>query len=170
MMTKIFIWFFVILNFFIFAVLPGMAFILYNEPPPIIYNKRDVLTREVPPGGTLRIEISADVSSKCTAKVFRTIIDGNGVPFDLGEGRRNIQTNYIVEVPIPLGAAPGMSYYSARVLWSCNIVQKWFPQEIQQRALPFLIEPSEGQLPMPGQQGIYQAPADNWEFTRIAPQ
>lgn len=168
-MTKLFIWFFVFLNFILFTALPGVVFILYNEPPPITYTKRDVLTKEAPPGGILRIEISADIPRKCTATVFRTIIDGNGVPFDLGEGKRNTATNYIVEVPIPLGAAPGMSYYSARVLWSCNIVQELFPQEIQQRNLPFIIQPSEGQLPVPERQGVYQAPITKSEYAKIQP-
>lgn len=163
-MKKLAVWFFIAMNFGLFIATPAVGFLLYSEPPPVNYGRREVLNKDVPPGGVLKIAISTDITKKCDAVVYRRIIDFNGVLFDIFPERRSTLTDYIVEVPIPLGAAPGMAYYSARIEWKCNFVQKWFPQEVLQRNIPFNIVPSEGQMPVPEQQGIYQVPMTKSEL------
>lgn len=157
-MTKMFVWFFILINLLLFVGVPIVGFNLYNEPPPLLFTRRVVLTKQVPPGGTLKIEVSSDVSNRCGATIFRRIVDGKGISFNVGAATIANRTNYITEIPVPLGAASGESYYSANILWRCNIVQNWFPQEIQQRNLPFKIIPFNGQSVEPEQQGIYQEP------------
>lgn len=148
---------------------PALFIYLYNEQPPVSYSRRQVLTPLVPPGGELQIRISADVFKRCSSFVHRTIVDSTGRPFEFVPEPRPVETDYVIKIVVPLGAAPGPAYYSARVQWSCNLVQQWWPQEVTQRNIDFTIAPVEGQLPMPGQQGIYQKPFTKSEYARIAP-
>lgn len=167
MIRKIAVWIFLFIMFNLVVVFPSLGYLLYNEPPPFVYSRREVLTPSVPPGGTLKIQISGDISKKCAASVERTIVDGKGIPFDLGEEPRDSRTDYTVEVPIPLGTAPGQSYYVAHIKWACNVVQQWFPQEVLQRRLRFMIEPTDGQIPIPEKQGIYQEPEQKSELAVV---
>jgi len=139
---------------------------MYFEPPPVSYSQRKVLNEKVAPGETLRIQISADIQKQCPAVVYRTIVDSTGLPFDLLPVPRPNETDYVVEVPVPLGVSPGPAYYKARLLWSCNIIQKWFPREVIQRNITFIIEPSDGQLPVPERQGVYEKPVEKSELAR----
>lgn len=156
---------------FVIAALCGIAFILpalliywYKEPPPVTYSQRKVLTPVVPPGGELQIRISSDVAKKCNATVYRSIVDSSSVKTEYSSVFRPTETDYTVKVTIPLGAAPGPAFYSARLEWKCNIVQQWFPQEVIQRNIYFEIAPSEGQMPMPERQGVYEAPEQKSEL------
>lgn len=139
----------------------------FYEPPPVSYSVRKVLTPTVAPGDVLKIQISADIQKQCDALVFRTIIDSTGLPFTLEAETRPNETDYVVEVPVPPGATAGPANYRARLLWSCNFVQRWFPREVIQRNIPFVIAPLDGQMPMPERQGIYQAPLIKSDYARI---
>jgi hypothetical protein len=145
-------------------ILPALLIYWYKEPPPVVYSQRRVLTPVVPPGGELQIRISADVTKKCNATVYRSVVDSSSVQTQYAPVFRPLETDYTVRVTIPLGAAPGPAFYSARVQWKCNFVQQWFPQEVIQRNIYFEIAPSEGQLPMPSRQGVYQAPEQKSEL------
>jgi hypothetical protein len=149
------------------ALSPALFIYLYNEPPPVTYSRRQVLTPVVPPGGELQIRISSDLTKRCSSEVYRTIVDVTGRPFDFVPEPRPLSTDYTIKLTVPLGAAPGPAYYSARVAWSCNMVQKYFPQEVIQRNIDFIIAPAEGQLPMPQQQGVYQVPFKKSEYARV---
>lgn len=160
------LWLFFALVFGCIAALPATFIYMYFEKPPVSYSIRKVLTPKVPPGGDLKIQISADITKACIATVYRSIVDASSVQTDYAPETRPQVTDYVITVTVPLGAAPGPAYYSARVEWQCNLVQEWFPQEVTQRNIPFDIVPSDGQLPMPEQQGIYQAPIQKSEFAR----
>lgn len=149
---------------------PALFIYLLNEPSPVEYNRRQVLTPVVPPGGELQIRISADIRKRCSSTVYRTIVDMTGRPFDFVPEARPLETDYVIKIIVPLGAAPGPAYYAARIEWVCNLVQKYFPQEVIQRKIEFTIAPSEGQMPMPEQQGIYSKPLIKSEYARIGPQ
>lgn len=157
-MRKFAVGLFLAVNFALFVGLPILIYLMYVEAPPGNYTRREALTKSVPPGGTLKIAISADVTKHCDAVVYRTIIDANGTLFELLPENRKEQTDYVVELTVPLGAAPGLAYYSARIEWKCNIIQRLFPMEVYQRNLPFMVLPAEGQLPNPAQQVIYSVP------------
>jgi hypothetical protein len=166
-MKRLVLWFFATLFFGGVALSPALFIYLYNEQPPIVYSQRKVLTPTVAPGDTLRIRISADVNKRCDATVYRTIVDSVGKPTEFVGEPRPHKTDYIVEIKVPRGAEPGPAYYSARLLWVCNVVQQWFPQEVIQRQIDFNIAPAEGQMPMPDQQGIYNAPIRKSDYARI---
>lgn len=169
-MKRFILWTFATFILGAIALSPALFIYLYNEPPPVNYSRRQVLTPVVPPGGELQIRISADITKRCSSQVFRTIVDTTGRPFEFVPEARPVQTDYIVRITVPLGAAPGPAYYSARVEWSCNLVQQYFPQEVTQRNIEFTIAPAEGQLPIPQQQGIYQKPYVKSEFAKVVPQ
>lgn len=148
------------------ALSPAALVLLFREQPPISYGRREILNSQVPPGGTLKIAIASDIVKDCDAIVYRSIIDGNGTLFELAPEARPKKTNYTAEVPIPLGAFPGKAYYAPKIEWRCNFIQQFFPKIVIQRQLEFEIVPSEGQLPMPQQQGIYAMPAQKSELAR----
>lgn len=168
-MNRFILWTLSVLFFGSVALTPALLIYLYNQQPPVTYSSRKVLTPVVPPGGILKIEISSDLSRKCEAMVFRTIIDSNGALYDLSPEARPLKTNYVIEVPVPLGVMPGPASYSARVEWRCNPVQHWFPQEIIQKNLNFTIAPADGQFPDPQQQGVYPLPITKSELARVQP-
>jgi len=164
--------FITLIVFFFGGVVPVPALLIYwyNETPPITYGLRKVLTPVVAPGGNLRIKISSDVTKNCTATVFRSIVDSSGVQTAYTAESRPLETDYIVEITVPLGAAPGPAFYAARLEWQCNMVQAIWPRLIIQRQIGFDIAPADGQLPQMEKQGIYGAPIDTPEFARTAPQ
>lgn len=162
-MKKLIVWLVIALMTGVFVGVPSLIFIMIKESPPTSYSKREVLTKNVPPGGELKISISADINKRCDATVYRSIIDSSDVVHELKETPRSQETDYIVTVTVPLGASPGQAFYSARIEWQCNFMQKLFPQEVFQRNLPFNILPIEGQFTIPQQQGIYQAPVEESE-------
>lgn len=147
--------------------IPALLIYWYNEAPPVTYTQRRVLTPVVPPGGTLKIKVSSDVSNDCTAVVTRAIVDSSGVQTTYAAELRPLETDYTVDLTVPLGAAPGQAYYIARLDWQCNMVQAIWPRTVMQRHLPFDIAPSDGQMQMPEQQGIYQKPFTKSEYARL---
>ena len=146
---------------------PALLIYLYNENPPVTYTQRKVLTPIVTPGGTLKIRISSDVADDCTAIVYRTIVDSSGVQTNYAGELRPKETDYTIELTVPLGAAPGPAFYKPRLEWQCNMIQAIWPHTVFQRQLGFEIAPSDGQMQMPEQQGIYQAPFRKSEFARV---
>jgi hypothetical protein len=142
------------------AMMPAIGVLLYREVPSN-YDRREILTPKVPPGGTLRILIEADITKDCDAIVYRTIVSSAGYVFELEPEKWLKTTNYIIEVPVPLGITPGPAEYAAEIDWRCNIVQQFFPKRTVQRKLRFEVVPSEEQLPIPQQQGIYPMPHQN---------
>lgn len=149
------------------ALSPALLIYLYNENPPVTYTQRKVLTPVVAPGGTLKIRISSDVGDDCTAVVYRTIVDSAGVQTNYAGERRPMETDYTIEMTVPLGAAPGPAFYKPRLDWQCNVIQAIWPRTVYQRQLEFEIAPSDGQMQMPGQQGIYQKPFTKSEYARL---
>lgn len=138
------------------TVFPAMFVYWLNESPPIRYSNRSVMTPTVKPGEVLKVRISAelDLSKKCIATVNRSIVDSQGTTFDKKPVRRPPYTNYVVEFPIPLGAAPGIAHYQARTEWECNPVQQFIPYTVLQPELEFRIEPTIEQRKLFEQQGI----------------
>ena len=166
-MKRFILWSLATFFFGFIALSPGLLVYWYNEPAPVVYSVRKVLTPVVPPGGELQIRISADFAKKCDATVYRSIVDSSGIEADYAPEPRPTKTDYTIKITIPLGAAPGPAFYSARVVWNCNFVQKWFPQEVIQRNINFNIAPSEGQLPMPQKQGVYEMPEQKSELVKV---
>ncbi len=160
-------WFIYALLFGFIAMMPALSIYLYYEKPPVSYSIRKVLTPKVPPGGELRIQISADISKSCVSTVYRSIVDSSNIQTDYAPEARPQVTDYVITLTVPLGASPGPAYYSARVEWQCNFVQEWFPQEVIQRNINFEIEPSEGQLPVPERQGVYEKPEQKSELATV---
>ena len=137
---------------------PSLLIFWYNEGAPVSYSRREVLTPTVAPGGVLKSRITAEITKKCISTVYRSIIDGAGYSHDAAPVTRPAFTNYTVELPVPLGAAPGTAIYRARVEWVCNPVQRWFPNVVLQPEIPFIIAQAVGQMQIPEQQGVYSAP------------
>ena len=138
------------------GVLPGLFIYWFNQGSPVIYSTRKILTPVVPPGGTLRIQISAEINNHdCTATVHRSVVDAAGTAWTTEPMVRPAFTNYVAELVVPLGASPGEAQYRARVEWACNPIQKWFPLVVLQPAIPFTIAQAEGQHQVPEQQGVY---------------
>jgi len=164
-------------NYFMYGVLfllfgswitiPAVVIYWYNETVPTTYINREVLTPKVAPGEALRIRIeTGEFRSRCSAKVFRSIVDAAGTIHSVITEGRPERTFYTIDVTVPLGAAPGGALYRATVEWVCNPVQEIFPLTIQQQDLPFEIVPIEGQMQLPDQQGIYQIPMKKSEIAR----
>lgn len=161
--------FFIILGFVakaLFVALPATFIWLQTEGTPVSYLEREVLTQTVPPGGTLKVHIVAKFKKQCPADVNRWIVDGRGVEHTIVAKQRPGLEDYIVEVPVPLGAAPGKASYNAKVAWKCNFVQRWLPHELFQDAIVFTISPSAGQKMDPARQGLWTPPNDFAEFAR----
>lgn len=137
---------------------PSLLIFWYNEAAPVAYSRREVLTPTVAPGGVLKIRITAEITKSCISTVYRSIIDGAGYQHDAAPVTRPAFTNYLVELPVPLGAAPGEASYRARVEWVCNPVQRWFPNVVLQPEIPFTIAQATGQIQIPEQQGVYSSP------------
>lgn len=138
---------------------PSLLIFWYNEAVPVSYSRREVLTPIVSPGGLLKIRITAEITKDCISTVTRSIVDGAGYSHDAAAVTQPAFTNYTVELPVPLGAAPGPATYRARVEWVCNPVQRWFPNVVLQPEIPFTIAQAVGQVQMPEQQGVYSIPA-----------
>lgn len=151
-----FVWAALLLLGGLFAASPAMVIVLMNRAPPVYYGGRNVQTPQVPPGGVLKIDIDSEIKDGCTAKVFRAIVDSTGVATEFEPMARNNIPAQVIELTVPLGAAPGTAYYRARIEWSCNFVQKVFPYVVNQRPLKFEIVPAFNQEQRPEQQGVYE--------------
>lgn len=153
------------------ALTPGLLIYWFNEGVPVAYSIRKVMTPKVAPGDELKIKIVAEITKvSCKANVLRSIVDSAGVIHSVVPENRPAFSDYIVTLTVPLGAAPGPAKYRARVEWTCNPVQRYFPLVILQPEMEFEIVPVEGQMQMPEQQGIYQKPFIKSETARIAPE
>lgn len=132
----------------------------FERAPVTKWTKRDVLNPNstVPPGEDLKIRIEATINKECPGTVIRQIIDSKDRLFTFAEEPRQELDAYTVELNVPLGATAGPAKYTARIRWRCNWVQEWWPKEIRQAPLDFIIAPSEGQVPDPAQQGLYSDP------------
>ena len=137
---------------------PAAIIVLINKQPPIYYGGREVLTPEVPPGGKLRIDVSSEIKNGCDATVYRSIVDSTKATTDFEAISRNQIPNQIIELTVPLGATPGTAFYQARIDWSCNFVQKFFPYVVNQQPLKFKIVPLPKQEQRLEQQGVYEPP------------
>ena len=140
------------------ASVPAVLIVMINMEPPIHYGGREVLTPEVPPGGKLRIDVSSEVKNGCDAMVYRSIVDSTKATTEFEVISRNQIPNQIIELTVPLGATPGTAFYQARIDWSCNFVQKFFPYTVNQRPLKFKIVPLPKQEQSLEQQGVYEPP------------
>ena len=146
----------------------AIPIMMYFERPPVsTYRVREIEKPIVAPGETLKIKIAATLSKDCPGSVIRIITDSTGKPVEFAEEPRPEFETYTVLLVVPLGSFPGPAKYGARVFWRCNWIQEWFPREVSQPPIPFEITPVDGQLPLPGQQGIYQAPITKSEFARL---
>lgn len=155
-MNRILFWLIFFLGFNIFVVGPSLFIFWYNEDGPLVYDQRTILTPTVPPGGKLKIRISAQVIKKnCVGTAKRTIVDSSGARTDFEEIPRPNEPDLNVTIMVPLGAAPGRAIYLAQTIWRCNPVQEWFPKVYSQPGLEFEIVPSDDQLQLPEKQGIW---------------
>lgn len=134
---------------------PFIFIYLLQAPPPAVYTIRKVLTPNVKPGEPLLIEIAADVSENCEATVYRVIVDSSGRRHGFDPVPRSKEPKYIVRLITPIEAVAGPAYYSGRVEWECNWVQKWWkPQVVTQKNIDFNILPGDKTLPEIQQQSL----------------
>lgn len=133
--------------FSLLSVSPFMIIYLINQAPPAVYTVRKVLTPKVHPGEKLIIRIAADVPQGCSATVNRVIVDASTRRHGFDPVPRPNEPEYDVELTTPIEAVPGPAYYSGRVEWSCNWLQRWWPQSVLQKNIPFIILPTDKTLP-----------------------
>lgn len=145
----------------------ALPILMYLERPPVSsYKVREITNPikpgetlpSVAPGETLHMRFQATINKECPGTVIRTILDSSGRPFNFVEEPRPELEAYPIDLIVPLGTFPGPAQYFARVRWRCNWVQEWFPKEVRQPPLDFIVEPAPGQVLIPEQQGIYVMP------------
>jgi hypothetical protein len=157
-MNSRWLWVFILIVAGSIPVLTSLVVYWYNEAAPVSYSHRDVLTPSVPPGGTLLIKVSAELTKGCLATSYRSIIDSSGVQTDYEPVTRPAMTDFVVAVTVPLGAVPGPAKYRSRVDWNCNLVQRWYPRSVYLPELSFTIDPTPKQEQVPEKQGIFELP------------
>lgn len=141
----------------------AIPILMYLERPPVTtYGKREIMNpgKKVAPGGVLMVSIAAPMSKDCDGEVERIITDSTGREYPFAREERPHREEYPVEITVPLGTYPGPAQYWARVYWSCNWIQRFFPRVVIQPPIEFEILPVEGQVPLSEQQGIYMLPPD----------
>lgn len=149
--------YFLVAVFTLVGTAPFIFIYLLREPPPVTYTQRKVLNKPVTPGGLpavrpgepLVIHIASDLADKCDATVYRVVVDASGRRHGFDPEPRPRETDYNVTIITPLEAFPGPAYYSGRIEWVCNWVQRWWPQVVFQKNLDFLILPAEKVIELP---------------------
>lgn len=129
------------------ALTPALLVYWYNEGAPVVYAQRQLLTPNVAPGDELQIQITSELKKSCVASVRRYITDATGATTEFAPVKRPAFASYTVKLIVPQSAAPGPALYGARAEWECNPLQKWFPNEVVQPDIPFMILSKQGNLP-----------------------
>ncbi|MGU3493375.1 hypothetical protein ACLBXM_04965 [Xanthobacteraceae bacterium A53D] len=119
---------------------------LDREPPVIVTDSR-VLTPQVQPGGSLKVEVEILRTRRCETKVDRIVFDSTGARFVLepveftsaGGGRG--EERYANLIPIPRDAAPGPARYRSIATYRCNPLHRPWPIVGEPREVAFEILP-----------------------------
>lgn len=122
-----------------------VALFWFFEPLPLHYVEREIITRKVPVGGELVLNVTAyNTKPSCHITVTRYIYDSIGKEHKFETEQRRTQRGYEVHLIVPPGAAVGTARYVAEITWWCNPVQHIFPKSITQEALRFeIVQPGE---------------------------
>lgn len=136
-------WFAVVLQVILFGtwlISVVVSLLWYFEPLPLHYIERELVTKRVPIGSELILNVTAFNSKKrCYIEVTRYIYDAIGKEHKFENQTRPTRQGYEVHLIIPPGAALGPARYVAEITWWCNPVQHLFPKTITQEALSFEI-------------------------------
>jgi hypothetical protein len=100
---------------------------IYDITVPIIaYQSETVLTPEVAPGGTLRINYKFTRYRSCPATVWQYVLDSRDIVYPLAPYRveaRPLGFNSItIEVPVPAEVVPGTAKFQMVVKYDCEVL------------------------------------------------
>jgi len=116
-----------------------------DRDPPIILKSSHVVTPQVAPGGTLKVDVEIFRTRRCETTVDRIIFDGAGarhvlepVNFTSSGGARG-EERYLNLAPIPADAAPGAARYRSIGTYRCNTLHRSWPIVGEPREVDFEI-------------------------------
>jgi hypothetical protein len=122
----------------------------YFEPVPSENYQRELLTKQVYPGGEIKLHIQVTWTKTCYSRLRRNIVYSNGVlvPFEREirlnkEGHRD----FVISQLIPEDAPPGPTKWIVITEWFCNPLQYWVPKSVDLEPLEFEILPPKGIAP-----------------------
>lgn len=116
----------------------------WNDPPPSISYVRIAVTPVVEPGERFIVKNRVHRNKSCYTKLLRRMIDGAGkvTEYERDWAKRQIGWEDVdTDVRVPEDATPGKAQWKATVIWFCNPLQKYWPQEQEQEAIEFFIVP-----------------------------
>ena len=125
----------------------ALVITLYREPFPESDQARSIITNEVARGDDLIIKNSLVRLKSCAAVIYRAAYDADGTKIytdteyrpgsSIKSGQRIADRR---EIHIPDWATPGEAVYEVDIDWSCNAVQRLFPNVQILPPLQFIIK------------------------------
>lgn len=118
-----------------------------DREPPIRIVKAFAVTKEVPPGGELRVSYEVQRFKSCRTHVDRILYDSENVRRDLDDIDFAAppvpvgESSYIVGVTIPRNFAQGKAKYRTIWTYTCNPLQSMFsPVVVSEPDIEFKVE------------------------------
>lgn len=117
------------------------------EPAPYRDYERELLTKEVYPGGLVKLSVKVEWTKTCYSRLRRNIVFSNDVlvPYE-----REIRLNkegyreFVITQQLPLDAPPGLTKWVVITDWFCNPLQFFWPRTINLEPLEFTVLPLKG--------------------------
>ena len=117
------------------------------EPAPYREYKRELLTKEVYPGGEVKLHVQVEWTKTCYSRLRRNIVFSNDVlvPYE-----REIRLNkegyrdFVIIQKLPEDAPPGLTKWVVVTDWFCNPLQYFWPRSINLEPLEFTILEPKG--------------------------
>ncbi|MEP9376222.1 hypothetical protein ABLE91_05890 [Aquabacter sp. CN5-332] len=122
------------------------SLVIDREPPVIVTDSR-LITPQVEPGGTLKVEVEIFRTRRCETSIDRFIFDSQGgrhilEPLELrSAGGARGEERYTNLIPVPLDAAPGPARYRSSATYRCNPLHRLSPITAEPREVQFEIMP-----------------------------
>jgi hypothetical protein len=117
-----------------------------DRDPPVVINQAEVLTPEVPPGGTLRIKYHLNRRRDCESHIDRILYDSakvRGLLPDIDFAKTPGQLGndeYTAEIRIPETFSEGQAVYRLISVYRCNVIHKAWPITIGPTDIPFAVK------------------------------
>lgn len=119
-----------------------------QREPPIRVESVELLTPEVPAGGTVRVRHTTTRFDPCHLTLERSIIDAGGVLFRLEDvsfsaGRVSVgaEEPFIETTPVPPGMRPGTARLREILVHTCNPVHRFWPVTQRMPDIQFRVTP-----------------------------
>lgn len=114
------------------------------EPAPTADYRRELLTKEVYPGGEVKIKVTVTWTKTCYSRLNRRIVFSNGIPVpyepEVRLNKLGLQ-EFTIAQKLPEDAPPGPAQWIVVTEWFCNPVQYFLPNTVSLPPLDFMVLP-----------------------------